>query len=142
MFIGEYTHAVDDKGRIQVPKKFRRELREAVVSRGLDGCLFLHPKRRWEEFERELIALPLTKRDARSFARHMFAGAVSVSVDSVGRILVPRNLRNYAGIKKDAAVIGVGNRIEIWDVDRWNRYRAGVEEDSEAVAERLAELGL
>lgn len=142
MFIGEYTHAIDSKGRLQVPKKFRAELKEAVVSRGLDGCLFLHPKKRWEEFERELIELPLTKRDARSFARHMFAGAMEVAVDSVGRILLPQNLRDYAGIKKDAAVIGVGNRVEIWDAERWHEYRFRVEKDSEVVAERLAELGL
>lgn len=143
MFIGEFIHAIDQKGRLQVPKKFRPDLSDgAVVSRGLDGCLFLHPKKRWEEFEEELVELPLTKSDARAFARHMFAGAQDVEIDSVGRILVPPTLRQYGGFMGDAVVIGVGKRVEIWAKDRWEKYRAQLESDSEAVAERLAELGL
>lgn len=143
MFIGEYTHAVDEKGRLQIPKRFRPELSDgATVSRGLDGCLFLHPKNRWQEFERELVGMPVTKRDARSFTRHMFAGAMEVKSDGVGRILIPPYLRDYAGIESEAVIIGVGKRVEIWEKRRWEKYRAQVEKDSEAVAERLSEIGL
>lgn len=142
MFIGEYAHSIDKKGRLQVPKKFRDELKESVVSRGLDGCLFLHPKNRWEEFERQLVSMPVTKTDARSFSRHMFAGAMEVAPDGVGRILIPAYLRDYAGITDEVAVIGVGKRVELWDKKRWEKYRARVERNSEAVAERLSELGV
>ena len=142
MFIGEYSHSIDEKGRLLVPKKFRTELKEGVVvSRGLDGCLFLHSKNKWQEFEAELVGLPITKADARSFARHMFAGAFEAQIDGIGRILVPQNLRDYAGIGDKVAVIGVGKRIEVWDSGRWGEYRSRVEKDSEVVAERLADLG-
>lgn len=141
MFIGEYLHTLDSKGRLSVPKKFRADLKDgAVITRGLDGCLFLHPKKKWQEFEEQLIELPITKADARVFSRHMFASAMEVEIDRVGRILIPQYLRDYAVLKNEVMVIGVGKRIEIWDKACWERYRARLE--PEKVAERLSELGI
>lgn len=141
MFIGQYQHSFDNKGRIQIPKKFREQLSEgAVVTEGLDGCLFLHPKRRWEEFEQELITLPITRADARVFMRHMLANAVEVVVDKTGRVLVPEYLRQKANLTDEALVIGVGKRIEIWEPRGWEEYQQKIR--PEEVGERLAQIGL
>lgn len=141
MFTGEYSHTLDPKGRLSIPKKFRADLKDgAVISRGLDGCLFLHSEKRWQEFEKQLVDLPITKSDARIFSRHMFASAMEVEIDKVGRILIPQYLRDYASLETEAMIVGVGKRIEIWNKDNWERYRQGLE--PEKVAERLSELGI
>lgn len=143
MFLGEYAHTIDNKGRLQIPKKFRGDLLGgAIISRGLDGCLFLYPKNLWAEFEAKLVSLPITKADARVFSRHMLAGAYEVAIDRIGRLLIPPSLRQYAGLKEEVVVIGVGKRLELWDKTRWQEYRQQVDSNSEETAERLGELGV
>lgn len=121
MFTGEYNHTVDEKGRLIIPSKFREELgNEFVVTKGLDGCLFVYENDEWKKFEEKLKALPLTNKDARAFARFMLAGAAMVEVDKQGRILLPVNLRIFAELDKDVVLLGVGGRIEIWNRDKWS----------------------
>ena len=145
MFMSEYNHTVDAKGRLIIPSKFREYLGdEFVVTKGLDGCLFAYDNQEWEAFEQKLRALPLNKKDNRLFARHFLAGASDVEVDKQGRILVPPNLREFAGLVKDVVLVGMGNRIEIWDQERWKNIQL-VEDDEETmedIAERMDELGL
>ncbi|MCL5411621.1 MAG: division/cell wall cluster transcriptional repressor MraZ [Patescibacteria group bacterium] len=143
MFIGEYQHSIDYKGRLSVPKKFRSQLESgAVVTRGLDGCLFLYTKESWEQLWGKLKELPLTQGDARSFSRYLLSGAVEVSFDQLGRAMVPSYLRDYAQIKNEAMVVGVGDRIELWAKDRWEDYRVKTESTSEEIAEKLTGLGI
>ena len=143
MFIGEYQHATDDKGRIAVPAKFRGSLGErAIVTRGLDRCLFLFATADWEKLAEKLIALPLAQADARAFSRLMLAGAMEVELDSQGRILLPDYLRTYAEIGKQAVVAGLYNRIEIWNDAAWKKYKEGAEAESDGIAEKLSALGI
>lgn len=145
MFKGEFKHTVDPKGRLIIPSKFRERLGDAfVVTKGLDGCLFVYDNQEWEAFEQKLRALPLNRKDNRQFARHFLAGAADVEVDKQGRILIPSNLREFAGLEKDVVLVGVASRIEIWDQDKWNRMQIDEddEESVEDIAERMDELGL
>ena len=143
MFIGTYYHSLDSRNRISVPKKFRGKLgTNAVITRGLDGCLFLYSQKTWEEMEAILTQTPLTRQDARSFARLMLSGAVTVEIDKIGRILIPGYLKDYAKLKQEVAVLGVGERIEIWAKDLWGTSEKQLEQDSDAIAERLSELGI
>lgn len=143
MFIGTYYHSLDSRNRISIPKKLRKELGdEGVITRGLDGCLFLYPQKNWEKIEATLNQTPLTRQDARSFARLMLSGAVAVEIDKIGRILTPSFLKDYARLKNEVAILGVGERIEIWDKDQWEVHRQKLEQDSDAIAERLSELGI
>lgn len=143
MFIGEYRHATDDKGRIAVPVKFRATLGErAIVTRGLDRCLFLFSLADWEKLAAKLVALPLAQANSRAFARLMLAGAMEAEPDAQGRILLPDYLRAYADIKKQAIVAGLYNRIEIWNDEAWQEYKKKTESDSDQIAERLTELGI
>lgn len=120
MFTGEYNHTVDEKGRLIIPSKFREELgSEFVVTKGLDGCLFVYDNDEWKKFEEKLKALPLTNKDARAFARFMLAGASLVEVDKQGRILLPIHLRTFAELDKEVVLLGVGGRVEIWNRDKW-----------------------
>ena len=138
MFMGEYNHTIDAKGRVIVPSKFRETLGdEFVVTKGLDGCLFVYDHQEWAE---KLKALPITNKDARAFVRFFLAGAASVEVDKQGRILLPGSLRDFAALAKDAVLIGVGSRIEIWSKERWEE--AASFDDMDAVAEHMADLGL
>ena len=141
MFKGEYNHTIDEKGRLIIPAKFREELgSEFVVTRGLDGCLFGYNNTEWEAFEAKLRALPLTNKDARAFQRYMLAGAASVEIDKQGRILLPQNLRTFAGLEKDVVLIGVAGRIEIWNKDIYEK--ASAVDDMEEIAENMAALGI
>lgn len=143
MFLGEYSHSVDAKGRLAVPAKFRVILKKGgVVTRGLDGCLFFYPKHEWEKLAIKLSKLPIGRTDARGFARMMLAGAMEVKVDKLGRILVPEYLRRYAGLKKKVVIAGLYNRVEIWDKDKWITYRQGAEKETGNMAERLGEMGV
>lgn len=143
MFIGEYQHSLDDKGRLQIPAKFRVELKDgAVVTRGVDSCLFLYTKRSWEELAKRLAALPLSRAKTRAFARLMLAGAMDVEIDGQGRMLVPDYLRKYAGLRRQVVVAGLYNRLEIWDQTRWQNYKRATEKESVDIAEALAELGV
>ena len=143
MFIGEYQHTIDPKGRVIMPAKFREELGEKfVVTKGLDSCLFVYPNEEWDNLEQKLRTLPLTSKEARSFIRFFFAGAAECEVDKQGRILVPSNLREHAGLDKDLSIIGVSTRVEIWGRDAWNAYNDDSSLDHEQIVERMAELGI
>lgn len=139
--MGEYNHTVDAKGRLIVPSKFRENLGdEFVVTKGLDGCLFVYDNNEWTAFEEKLKTLPLTNKEARQFVRFFLAGAASLEVDKQGRILLPANLREFAGLDKEAVLIGVASRIEIWSKER---YEGAVSyEDVDEIAEHMTELGL
>ena len=143
MFIGEYQHAVDDKGRIAIPVKFRALLKKgAVVTRGLDNCLFLYTKSEWENLAGKLARLPISQEKSRAFARLMLAGAMDAPVDAQGRINIPDYLIAFAGLKKIAVIAGLYNRLEIWDEGAWDKYKKGTEKNSTAIAEGLSELGV
>jgi MraZ protein len=143
MFIGEFHHTLDDKGRISVPVKFRTDLAQgAVVTRGLDRSLFLYPKKEWEQLAQKLAALPLGQSDTRAFARLMLAGAMEVEIDSSGRVVIPPYLRTYANLTKNVVVTGLYDRMELWDETTWNAYRDKTEADGNAIAERLGDRGV
>lgn len=143
MFIGEYTHNLDVKGRIAVPAKFRTQLGTgAIITRGLDRCLFVFTAKEWETLAGKLNALPISQANARAFVRLMMAGAADVEIDSQGRVLVPGHLREYAGLKKNAIVAGVFTRMEIWDADAWKAYKTKTESASDEIAEKMGELGI
>lgn len=143
MFIGEYQHNIDDKGRLAVPAKFRAQLKKgAVVTRGLDNCLFLYPAAEWKKLADKLINLPISQARSRAFARLMLAGASEVSFDVQGRINLPEYLIKYGSLKKKAIIAGLYNRIEIWDARVWSTYKIKAEKDSDKIAESLGELGV
>lgn len=143
MFLGEYQHSLDTKGRITIPAKFRDELGlNFVATKGLDNCIFLYPSEEWNVIEQKLHSLPFTKADVRSFARFFFSGASELELDKQGRIVLPLNLREYAAIEKEIIVIGVGSRIEIWAQERWESYNQVAESTYEQIAESLVDLGL
>ena len=141
MFMGEYNHTIDAKGRLIVPSKFRETLGDTfVVTRGLDGCLFVYDNEEWGIFEEKLKSLPITNKEARQFVRFFLAGAAEVEVDKQGRILVPNVLREFGELNKDVVLIGVASRIEIWSKERFEGMTAY--EDMDEIAEHMAELGL
>jgi MraZ protein len=143
MFIGEYQHTLDDKGRIIIPSKFREELgEEFVMTKGLDNCLFVYPKAEWIILEEKLKTLPLTNRDARAFVRFFFAGASECALDKQGRVLVPPNLREHSKLDKDAVVIGVSTRMEIWGKEEWASYNNDDNLSYDSIAEKMAALGI
>lgn len=143
MFIGEYNHSIDEKGRLAIPIKFRDELgRGAVVTRGLDNCLFVYTADEWKIMAEKLAALPISKANTRAFARLMLAGAMDCEIDKQGRVMLPEFLRTYAGIAKKAVVAGLFNRLEIWDETAWNKYKTATEKDSGDIAEALGELSV
>ncbi len=143
MFIGEYRHIVDEKGRLAIPMKFRKKLQQgAVVTRGLDNCLFVYAMDEWTKLAERISALPFSQANTRAFSRLMLAGAMDVDVDKQGRIVLPEYLRHYAKIAKDVVVAGLYSRIEIWDAKAWEEYKARTEKDSNDIAERMGELGV
>ena len=143
MFIGEYHHTLDDKGRVSVPVKFRADLAQgAVVTRGLDRSLFLYTKQEWDKLAQKLAALPIGQSDTRAFARLMLAGAMEAEIDASGRVTIPQYLRTYANLTKNLVLTGLYDRIELWDEATWEEYRAKTEADGDNIAERLGEKGL
>ncbi|TSC90587.1 MAG: MraZ protein [Parcubacteria group bacterium Gr01-1014_2] len=143
MFIGEYLHSIDNKKRLAIPSRFRKELGEkSILTRGLDNCLFLYPLQEWQKFSEKLDRLSMGQANTRSFARLMLSGAVEVEFDNLGRILIPDYLKIYADLKKKIIVTGVLNRLEIWDKDIWENYKKEIEKNTDAIAEKLGELGL
>lgn len=143
MFFGEFQHTIDTKGRMNIPAKFREDLGEKVyLTKGLDQCLFVFPPEEWKLFEDKLKSLPLTNRNARAFVRQFFAGATECETDKQGRIVIPQNLREHAGLDREAVVIGVGTRAEIWSSDNWNAYNHDDTLSYDAIAEQMAELGI
>lgn len=142
-FYGEYTYSIDDKKRLAIPPKFRKVLGEkAVITKGLDQCLFLYPAKEWGILAKKLSKLPLAQFDARGFARLMLTGAMEVNLDNLGRILIPDYLKKYAFLKKKVVIAGVYNRIEIWDEKKWQEYKEKTEKEVGDIAERLKELGV
>lgn len=143
MFIGEYQHNLDDKGRLAIPVKFRKELQKgAVVTRGLDNCLFLYTNTEWEKLAQKLSSLPISQSNSRAFARLMLAGAMDVLLDKQGRIVLPEYLRTFASLKKEIIVAGLYGRLELWDAKKWSDYKIMTEKESGEIAERMAELGV
>jgi len=143
MLLGEYKHTLDEKGRIAIPAKFRMNISSgAIITRGLDHCLFMFDLQEWEKMVQKITALPLAQSNARAFSRLMLAGAMDVKIDVQGRILIPDYLREYAQLKKQVIVAGVYSRIEIWDADAWQEYKAKTESASDEIAEKLGELGI
>jgi MraZ protein len=143
MFIGEYQHSIDSKGRVIIPSKFRDDLGESfILTKGLDNCLFVYPMNEWRNLEEKLKSLPLTRKDARAFVRFFFAGATECTLDKQGRILIPANLREHCKLKSEAVIIGVSNRVEIWSKEMWESYNENEDLSYESIAEKMAELGI
>jgi len=143
MFIGEYSHTIDEKKRLAIPAKFRQTLgKKAVITRGLDNCLFLFPLKEWDALAEKLGKLPIGQSSARGFVRLMMAGAMDVEIDGLGRILLPDYLKEYASLKKKVVIAGLLSRIEIWDEIKWNAYKKKSEMAVGDMAERLGELGI
>lgn len=141
MFMCEYNHTVDAKGRLIIPAKFRETLGdEFVVCKGLDHCLYVYSNQDWEAFAKQLTSLPLTDKDARQFVRFFMSGASQVEVDKQGRILVPPSLRTYAQLDKEVILAGAGHRIEIWDKDRWESI--SLDDDMNEISEKMTQFGI
>ncbi len=143
MFIGEYEHTVDIKGRIIMPSKLRENIGEKfIITKGLDKCLFAYSKSEWANFEEKLKTLPLTNKNARDFVRFFLSGAVDCEIDKQGRFLVPANLRTYANIDKEIVIIGVGTRLEIWNKESWTKYSSEENISADEIAENMTMLGI
>jgi len=140
MLIGEYKHNIDAKKRMAIPSKFRAEIGEkVVVTKGLDQCLFVYSMEEWTKVAEKLSQLPVGPADARNFARLSFSGATDVEIDSLGRVLLPDYLKEYAQLKEKAVIVGVYKRLEIWDEDNWNEYKKRIEKDADILAEKLGD---
>lgn len=143
MFIGEYEHSVDAKGRVIMPVKLREDIGEKfIVTKGLDGCLFAYSEEEWHNFEEKLKTLPLTNKNARDFVRFFLSGAVECEIDKQGRFLIPGNLRTYATLEKEIIIIGVGTRIEIWNREEWKKYSSDENISADEIAENMTMLGI
>ena len=143
MLIGEYTHTVDEKKRISLPSKFRKEIgKKIVVTHGLDNCLFLYPMKEWQKISAKLAELGIGQSDTRGFNRFMLAGAVEIDVDSIGRILIPDFLRDFASLGEKVVFAGIHNRIEIWNDKRWSEYKGRIEKQADVMAEKLGQIGV
>ncbi len=139
-FMGEYNHSIDAKGRVIVPSKFREKLGDRfIVTKGLDGCLWVFPSSEWEAFSEKLTSLPVARKDARNFTRFFMAGATEAETDKMGRILLPQVLRDYAKLDKEAVLIGTGSRVEIWNSDTWADISSFDNVDD--LAEQMGEWG-
>lgn len=142
MFFGEYQHALDTKNRIIVPAKLREELgNKFVITKGLDGCLYVYPLAEWKILEEKLKTLPLTNKDARAFVRFFFSGACEIELDKQYRGVIPQNLKEYAGIEKDIVSIGVLSRVEIWSKEKWDEYNES-NIDFDSISEKTNDLGI
>ena len=142
MFIGEYEHTLDEKKRVSLPKAFRSGLgKKMVMTRGLDNCLFVYSRNAWEKVAAKLEKLSFAQADTRGFNRFILSGAVEVETDSAGRILVPDHQKEFAGLGKTIVFAGVSDRVEIWDAIAWKSYKARIEKQADAMAEKLGEIG-
>ncbi len=141
MLIGEYEHSVDSKGRLIMPSKLRDEIGyKFIVTKGLDGCLFVFPQKEWEIFQEKLRALPVSDKNARNFTRFFFAGAIECEIDKQGRFLVSSNLREFASLDKDVVIIGMNSRLEIWSKEKWQQCDENISADE--IAEHMTNLGI
>jgi len=142
MLIGEYTHTIDEKNRVSLPAKFRKELGKVlVITRGLDNCLFVYSRAEWQKIAEKLGTLGLGQSDSRGFNRFMLAGAVEVEVDSIGRVLIPDFLKSFAELAEKVVFAGVHSRLEIWNERRWGDYKRLIEKQADALAEKLGDVG-
>jgi MraZ protein len=142
MLIGEYTHTIDDKKRISLPIKFRKELgKKIIITHGLDNCLFVYTLKEWQKISEKISELGMGQADKRGFNRFMLAGASLVDVDSIGRILIPEHLREFAEVKEKVVFTGVYSRIEIWNEKRWSEYKQKVIKNADMMAEKLGDIG-
>lgn len=142
MFYGEYEHSLDKKGRLILPAKFRdaaktNYIEKFYITRGLDNCLFMFPEEEWKTQEAKFKSMPFTKSQTRKFNRLYFSGAQEAVFDRQGRVLIPKYLKEFAGIRRDVMIIGVSNRIEIWDIDKWKEFYNGEKSSFEKIAENL-----
>lgn len=143
MFIGEYKHTIDQKKRLAIPAKFRKDLGSgAIITRGLDNCLVVYPEKEWATMADKLGKLPASQLEARGFARIMLSGAMQVEFDGLGRILIPDYLKDYAFLKKEVVIAGIYNRLEIWDAQHWHEYKQKAEKEVGDLAAKLGELGI
>ncbi|KRM75722.1 division/cell wall cluster transcriptional repressor MraZ [Secundilactobacillus collinoides] len=143
MFMGEFEHAIDTKGRLIIPAKFREQLGETfVITRGMDGCLFGYPMAQWEILQKRLAALPLNKRDARAFVRFFYSAATECAFDKQGRVNLPKPLLTHAEIQKQCVIVGVSERFEIWSQERWNAFADKAEENFDDIAENLIDFDI
>lgn len=142
MFIGEYTHTLDPKKRLSLPTVFRKQLgKTVVVTRGLDHCLFMYPRETWRRISERLAGLSFAKADTRGFNRFMLSGAVELTLDKAGRILIPDFQKSFASLKNSVVLSGVNDRVEIWDEKAWRAYNRTIEQQADAMAEKLGEIG-
>ena len=143
MLIGEYEHSLDVKGRLILPAKIREDMGDKfIVTKGLDGCLFGFSQNEWTNFEEKLKTLPLTNKNARDFVRFFLSGAIECEIDKQSRFLIASNLREYATMEKDAIIIGVGTRIEIWNREKWKSYNSDENISADEIAENMTMLGI
>ena len=143
MLIGEYEHSLDAKGRLIMPAKIREDIGEKfIITKGLDGCLFGFSQNEWDNFEEKLKTLPLTNKNARDFVRFFLSGAIECEIDKQGRFLIASNLREYSNLEKEAVIIGVGTRIEIWNKEKWKTYNSDENISADEIAENMTMLGI
>jgi MraZ protein len=143
MLIGEYKHTLDPKKRLSIPSKWREDLgKTLIVTRGLDNCLFVYPQTQWQRITQKVSELPLGQADTRSFNRFFLSGAVEVEVDTVGRILVPDFLKDFAGLQTKVVLAGIYDRVEIWAENKWEDYKRRIEGQADQLAEKLGEVGV
>lgn len=143
MFMGEFHHNLDAKGRLIIPAKFREQLGDDfVLTRGMDGCLFGYPQSEWAKLQEKLQTLPLTQKNARTFVRLLYSAATECELDKQGRINVPKPLMTHAALDKACVLVGVANRIEIWSTERWEQFATDAESDFDEISENLMEFGL
>ena len=143
MLIGEYEHSLDAKGRLIMPAKIREDIGEKfIITKGLDGCLFGFSQNEWTNFEEKLKTLPLTNKNARDFVRFFLSGAIECEIDKQGRFLIASNLREYGALEKEAVIIGVGTRIEIWNKEKWKSYNSDENISADEIAENMTMLGI
>lgn len=142
MLIGEFKHTIDDKNRVALPAKFRRDVgAKVVITYGLDQCLALYPQQEWHAIATKLTSLSTGQADSRGFNRLMLSGATPAEVDSAGRLLIPEHLREFAKLGSKIVFAGVGNRLELWSESRWTTYKKGITSRADALAQKLGEIG-
>jgi MraZ protein len=143
MLLGEHIHTLDEKKRLSLPARFRSELgKRIVLTRGLDGCLFVYSDIEWQKFSTKLTEMPLGQADSRAFNRFMLSGAIETDIDSAGRILIPDFLRDFAKLGSQVVVSGVGSRVELWNSETWKAYTGDIESKADLLAEKLGDIGM
>src|SRR6185437_8271865 len=142
MLIGEYLHTLDDKKRLSLPAKFRKEVgRKVVITRGLDACLFMYPLPAWQKIAAKIATLPVGQSDTRGMSRFLLAGATEAEVDGAGRVLIPDYLKDFADLRQRVVLAGVSDRIEIWNEKTWDEYKKRIEKGADQMAQTLGEMG-